>query len=299
MSEKLQPDGWAYPMPDDGLRSKEPYVWLSRAEAALAAERQRADKLESELAFGREPITDEQGTVWVQPTTWAYMQACKAIESTRAQYNELRALLQSARPDDTQLTTHADVMADLRDLIESRQEERDNWRKAEQTIENQRRDNRQHQDLYRGTAELLRLANIQLADARRERDEAHVLLASAKAEAERLRAALEHVKRYTKHREDSSPYETCYDWCPRCRIDTALAPPPAALTEAADLICALCNYPESKHGEYYTGSPVCQLFHDPSKHNPNGTPIEAAAEQEFTFEDKYVTNWPKEARNDG
>lgn len=47
-----------------------------------------------------------------------------------------------------------------------------------------------------------------------------------------LRDALEHTKGFLKHREDSQ--EVCYDWCPLCRVESALAatPQPASATVA-------------------------------------------------------------------
>lgn len=51
------------------------------------------------------------------------------------------------------------------------------------------------------------------------------LLAAKDEEIRRLREALTGlVPRFVEHRTDWSPYETCVDWCPACRIESALQP---------------------------------------------------------------------------
>lgn len=41
----------------------------------------------------------------------------------------------------------------------------------------------------------------------------------------RMREAIEAVRKNVPHREDTG--EVCYDWCPRCKMESSLTPQPS------------------------------------------------------------------------
>jgi hypothetical protein len=86
-----------------------------------------------------------------------------------------------------------------------------------------------------------------------------------------LREVLEHVLRFGRleHRTDSSPYETCYDWCPRCIINRALrATPEPAPTEKT----WKCLYCETVNPKHFKCCLVCHLAREKQDAAPTEHP---------------------------
>ncbi len=78
----------------------------------------------------------------------------------------------------------------------------------------------------------LRMLMSEHTARQRERDEARTRAEAAEAENARLREVLAYIQTFVTRTD----LEVCYDWCPRCRIDVALAPPaqPAVVVQTPD-----------------------------------------------------------------